>query len=87
MLSTSVLLAAVACSEPPSAPLPGKPISLESSTLFSGGEGVLVSERFRSIELVPLQDSVEEIPRRWKNLQVLFRGDTVDSWRVSDDRI
>lgn len=81
------LLVLAACTESPTAPPPSAPLALESSTLFSGGEGILVSESFRAIELVPLTDGVAVIPRRWSNLEVLFAGDTVDSWRIADDRI
>ena len=81
------LLTVPACTESPTAPPPSTPLSLESSTLFSGGEGVLVSESFRSIELAPHSDSLGTQPRRWSEFQVLFDGDTVDSWRVSEDKI
>jgi hypothetical protein len=82
-----MLLTAVACTDSPTAPPLSTPPSLESSTLFSGGEGILVSESYRSIELAPLIDSLEVVSRRWSNFHVLFAGDTVDSWRVSEDRI
>ena len=81
------LLVLAACTESATAPPRSAPLSMESSTLFSGGEGVLVSESFRAIELAPLTHSLEVIPRRWSNFQVLFAGDTVDSWRIADDRI
>jgi len=51
-----MLLTAVACTDSPTAPPLSTPPSLESSTLFSGGEGILVSESYRSIELAPLID-------------------------------
>lgn len=82
-----VVLAAAACTEPPTSLPPAAPLALESSTLFSGAEGVLVSEAFGSIELVALRDSLGEIPRRWSNFEVRFDGNTTDSWRVSGDRI
>lgn len=83
-----ITLTVTSCTEPPTSLPPASPLTMELTPLFSGGEGVLVSESFRSIDLAALTDSLgQTIARRWSNFRVLFDGDTVDSWRVSEDRI
>lgn len=64
------------------------PATLATSTLLSGGEGVLVSAAFEGLELRPaVDDEGVPIPERWTNLRVSVDGEQVASRRLGPDRV
>jgi hypothetical protein len=76
------------CSDSPSAPVSSADLELESSTVYSGSEGILVSPAFETFALTAAVDTAgASIPRRWSNLRVRFGGQEVDSWRIDETRI
>ena len=76
------------CSDSPSAPVSSADLELEPSTVYSGGEGILVSPAFETFTLSASVDTAgAPIARRWSNFWVRFNGQEVDSWRLDETHI